>query len=90
MLGRDAESLPSGVVSLLFTDVEGSTRLWAADPDATTAPYQQLRDHVAALAAELVPLQVLPTRLDENRRKLDAEVAASSTEVRARTTKEGS
>jgi class 3 adenylate cyclase len=25
---------PSGVVTFLFTDIEGSTRLWEADPDA--------------------------------------------------------
>jgi len=28
---------PSGVVTFLFTDVEGSTRLWAADADAMSA-----------------------------------------------------
>ncbi|MBL8778905.1 MAG: adenylate/guanylate cyclase domain-containing protein [Acidimicrobiales bacterium] len=28
---------PSGVVTLLFTDVEGSTRWWAADPEAMSA-----------------------------------------------------
>ena len=29
--------LPSGTVTFLFTDVEGSTRLWAADKDAMSA-----------------------------------------------------
>ena len=29
--------LPSGTVTLLFTDVEGSTKLWAADKDAMSA-----------------------------------------------------
>ena len=28
---------PSGTVTFLFTDVEGSTRLWARDPDAMSA-----------------------------------------------------
>lgn len=28
---------PSGTVTFLFTDVEGSTRLWAADADAMSA-----------------------------------------------------
>ncbi len=30
-------TLPSGTVTFLFTDVEGSTRLWAADKDAMSA-----------------------------------------------------
>jgi class 3 adenylate cyclase len=30
-------AVPSGVVTFLFTDVEGSTRLWAADSDAMSA-----------------------------------------------------
>lgn len=30
-------ALPSGTVTFLFTDVEGSTRLWAADKDAMSA-----------------------------------------------------
>ena len=29
----DAESLPTGTVTFLFTDVEGSTRLWEQHPD---------------------------------------------------------
>jgi len=28
-----ARTLPSGVVTFLFTDVEGSTRRWEADPE---------------------------------------------------------
>ena len=30
----DQAVLPSGVVTFLFTDIEGSTRLWEADPEA--------------------------------------------------------
>ncbi len=30
-------NIPTGVVSFLFTDVEGSTRLWEADPEAMAA-----------------------------------------------------
>ena len=26
--------LPSGIVTFIFTDIEGSTRLWERDPDA--------------------------------------------------------
>ena len=29
----DAAQLPSGTVTLLFTDIQGSTRLWEAEPD---------------------------------------------------------
>ena len=32
-----AKDLPAGTVTFLFTDVEGSTRLWAADKDAMSA-----------------------------------------------------
>ena len=28
--------IPAGIVTFLFTDVEGSTRLWAADAEATS------------------------------------------------------
>ena len=30
-------SLPSGTVTFLFTDIEGSTRLWEQDPEAMQA-----------------------------------------------------
>ena len=33
----DGFVVPSGTVTFLFTDVEGSTRLWAADSDAMSA-----------------------------------------------------
>jgi len=31
-------TLPSGVVTFLMTDIEGSTRLWSEAPDAMRAP----------------------------------------------------
>ena len=31
------EEVPAGIVTFLFTDVEGSTRLWAADAEATAS-----------------------------------------------------
>jgi predicted ATPase/class 3 adenylate cyclase len=34
MLDGDASRLPSGVLTFLFTDIEGSTRRWEADADA--------------------------------------------------------
>ena len=34
---ESAARLPSGTVTFLFTDVEGSTRLWAADKDAMSS-----------------------------------------------------
>ena len=36
----DGRSAPSGVVTFVFTDVESSTRLWAADPAAMSASLQ--------------------------------------------------
>lgn len=37
MTGEAMTTGPSGTVTFLFTDVEGSTRLWAADKDAMSA-----------------------------------------------------
>lgn len=42
--------LPSGTVTFLFTDVEGSTKLWAADKDAMSA---SLLVHDAILRAAI-------------------------------------
>ena len=42
----DQSSPPSGTVTFLFTDVEGSTRLWAADAEAMSG---SLRSHDAVL-----------------------------------------
>ena len=38
-------AIPSGLVSFLFTDVEGSTKLWEADADAMAASLQ-LHDRI--------------------------------------------
>ena len=35
--GRHDSLAPSGVVTFLFTDIEGSTRRWEADADAMRA-----------------------------------------------------
>ena len=47
-----AANAPSGVVTFLFTDVEGSTRRWEADPDgmraALAAHDEVLRDAIEA------------------------------------------
>ena len=43
-----AGDLPTGVVTLLFTDVEGSTRLWEEHPDVMPAVLAQ---HDALLRA---------------------------------------
>ena len=34
-------TLPSGTVTLLFTDIEGSTRLWDQQPEAMAAALQR-------------------------------------------------
>ncbi len=51
MPGEERVARPSGVVSLLFTDVEGSTRLWAADADAMSASLQA-HDKILRAAVE--------------------------------------
>jgi predicted ATPase/class 3 adenylate cyclase len=45
-----ASSIPSGTVTLLFTDVEGSTRLWEAEPDTMA---RALRRHDEMLRAAI-------------------------------------
>lgn len=39
-VGRTEGAIPSGTVTFLFTDVEGSTRLWSDDSDAMSASLQ--------------------------------------------------
>jgi predicted ATPase/class 3 adenylate cyclase len=45
-----AAAIPTGTVTLLFTDVEGSTRLWEAEPELMA---QALRRHDELLAAAI-------------------------------------
>jgi predicted ATPase/class 3 adenylate cyclase len=49
-LVTDPAPRPSGIVTLLFTDVQGSTRLWEAEPDQMAAA---LRRHDAILRAAI-------------------------------------
>ena len=51
MAGTEDGRQPSGVVSLLFTDVEGSTRLWAGDADAMSASLR-VHDQILRTAVE--------------------------------------
>ena len=51
MSGDPAAAAPSGVVTFLFTDVEGSTRRWEADADAMRAALA-VHDEVLCRAIE--------------------------------------
>jgi predicted ATPase/class 3 adenylate cyclase len=44
-----SEFLPTGTVTLLLADVEGSTRLWEAQPDAMSAAFERLDRTLALL-----------------------------------------
>src|SRR5690242_18603699 len=46
-----AELVPTGTVTLLLADVEGSTRLWQTQPEAMTAAFAQLDRAVTAAVA---------------------------------------
>ena len=43
--------LPTGTVTLLLADVEGSTRLWEAQPDEMTAALARLNQTVSGVIA---------------------------------------
>src|SRR5437763_16903877 len=49
--GERVAELPSGTVTFLFTDLEGSTRLWERDPDARR---HALKRHDELLDAAIV------------------------------------
>src|SRR5918992_5192901 len=58
--GRGATSLPSGVVTFLLTDVEGSTRMWEGDEDvmrAAIARHYELLDSAIALHGGVRPIE---------------------------------
>src|SRR5262249_23559978 len=40
-LGQRLATLPTGTVTFLFTDIEGSTRLWEQHPDLMPAAFQR-------------------------------------------------
>src|SRR5246500_4234727 len=44
--------LPTGTVTLLLADVEGSTRLWETQPDAMTTAMTQMNQTVSTTIAE--------------------------------------
>ena len=44
-----SEFLPTGTVTLLLADVEGSTRLWETQPDAMTAAFERLERTLSEL-----------------------------------------
>src|SRR5712672_2837904 len=46
------ELLPTGTVTLLLADVEGSTQLWESQPSAMTAAVEQLNRTASKLIAE--------------------------------------
>jgi predicted ATPase/class 3 adenylate cyclase len=76
---RASNDLPSGTVSFLFTDVEGSTRLWSADGPAMSASLA-LHDEILRAAIESADGYVFSTAGDSFaaafRRASDAVAAA--------------
>ncbi len=74
----DTEARPSGTVTFLFTDVEGSTRLWALDPSAMSASLR-LHDSILRDAIEGHAGYVFTTAGDSFAAAFqDASVAASA------------
>ena len=49
---RTRDAIPSGVVTFLFTDVEGSTQLWAFDADRMAASLRRHDELVRAAVSE--------------------------------------
>ena len=83
-VGDRGRTVPSGIVTFLFTDVEGSTRLWAEDRDAMSASLR-VHDGVLRKAFESRGGYVFTTAGDSFAvafgRASDAVAAAESTQV---------
>ncbi len=52
VIGGVMGELPTGTVTLLLADVEGSTRLWQTQPDEMTAAVARLDSTLADLLAD--------------------------------------
>jgi class 3 adenylate cyclase len=48
-----ARALPTGVVTFLLTDIEGSTRLWESEPDAMRSALERHDGIVASCVRHL-------------------------------------
>ena len=59
MRSNDLAELPTGTVTFLFTDIEGSTRLWERQPEAMEAAAR-----IAARVAKAVNAAVKPDGLN--------------------------
>lgn len=80
---RTGHALPSGTITFLFTDIEGSTRLWAAHPDRMGAVIERhdalLREAIEARSGYLFKTvgdavcAAFPTALDGLRAAVDAQ-----------------
>ncbi|MDG2112145.1 MAG: adenylate/guanylate cyclase domain-containing protein, partial [Actinomycetota bacterium] len=57
-LTADQPAPPSGTVTFLFTDVEGSTRLWDAEPDEMAAAQELIASLADVVWPTSVPLRV--------------------------------
>ncbi len=57
---RNPVQIPTGTVTLLFTDIEGSTRLWEAEPEAMTRGLRR-HDEILRTAIELAGGYVFKT-----------------------------
>jgi predicted ATPase/class 3 adenylate cyclase len=57
---QNTVQIPTGTVTLLFTDIEGSTRLWEAEPDAMTRGLRR-HDEIVRSSIELAGGYVFKT-----------------------------
>lgn len=59
---RAMGDLPSGILTFLFTDIEGSTRLWQSDADAKAAALARHDDIMRAAVSLSRPTPSMPSR----------------------------